>query len=93
MDYYGVLNLDSKASSADIKQAYHKVRRNFGLSVVLVCHQLILISFSAIRQLAREYHPDKNPSNEASAKFQMMKLAYAILSDPKRKAQYDEGKV
>lgn len=45
---------------------------------------------SAYRKLARQYHPDVNPNNpEAEEKFKELSTAYAILSDPEKKAQYD----
>ena len=45
----------------------------------------------AYRQLAKKYHPDMNPGNkEAEAKFKEASEAYAILSDPDKKRQYDQ---
>jgi molecular chaperone DnaJ len=45
---------------------------------------------SAYRRLARQHHPDVNPNNpEAEEKFKEISGAYAILSDPEKKAQYD----
>ena len=44
----------------------------------------------AYRQLAKKYHPDTNQGNpEAEAKFKEASEAYAILSDPEKRRQYD----
>jgi len=40
----------------------------------------------AYRKLASQHHPDKGGD---TAKFQQLQEAYAILSDPEKKAQYD----
>lgn len=43
------------------------------------------------RRLAMKYHPDRNPDNaEAEAKFKEAKEAYEILSDPQKRAAYDQ---
>ncbi|PIQ86560.1 MAG: hypothetical protein COV74_04065 [Candidatus Omnitrophica bacterium CG11_big_fil_rev_8_21_14_0_20_45_26] len=43
------------------------------------------------RKLAFQYHPDKNPGNkEAETKFKKISGAYYVLSDPKRRAEYDQ---
>jgi molecular chaperone DnaJ len=44
------------------------------------------------RSLAMKYHPDRNKDNPeaAEAKFKQIKEAYEILSDPKKRAAYDQ---
>ena len=41
------------------------------------------------RELAMKYHPDRNKAPEAEARFKEIAEAYAILSDPKKRADYD----
>ena len=44
----------------------------------------------AYRKLALKYHPDRNKGDKsAEAKFKEMSEAYAVLSDPEKKKQYD----
>ena len=44
----------------------------------------------AFRKLAVKYHPDRNPGDKASEdKFKEINEAYAVLSDPKKKEEYD----
>lgn len=44
----------------------------------------------AFREKARKWHPDVNDSPDAEAKFQEISQAYATLSDPEKKARYDQ---
>ena len=44
----------------------------------------------AYRKLAVKYHPDKNPGDkQAEERFKEINEAYAVLSDPKKKEQFD----
>jgi len=43
----------------------------------------------AFRELALRYHPDRNKEPGAEDRFKEIAEAYAVLSDPKKRAQYD----
>ncbi len=44
----------------------------------------------AYRKLARKYHPDVNKDPKAEEKFKEINAAYEVLSDSKKKQQYDQ---
>ncbi|WP_279426335.1 J domain-containing protein [Anaeromyxobacter terrae] len=43
----------------------------------------------AFRRLALQYHPDRNKAPEAEERFKEIAEAYAVLSDPRKRADYD----
>ena len=44
----------------------------------------------AYRKLALEWHPDRNKAAGANEKFKEINEAYAVVSDPKKRATYDQ---
>jgi curved DNA-binding protein CbpA len=61
-------------------------------------YDLLMISPSADREiitvvyrhLAKRYHPDRDGSPQAAARMIELNEAYAVLSDPGKRARYDE---
>jgi len=45
----------------------------------------------AFRKLALRYHPDRNKDPDATERFKEIAAAYAVLSDPAKRAAYDAG--
>ncbi len=43
----------------------------------------------AYRRLSKQYHPDLNPSEDASRIMQLINRAYEVLSDPEKRAEHD----
>jgi len=60
-------------------------------------YQILGVSFNAseeelktaYRELAKQYHPDVNPSRDTLKYFQLISLAYDVLSDPIKRKKYD----
>src|SRR4051812_18914167 len=44
----------------------------------------------AFRKLARQHHPDVSSAPDAEQRFKEINLAYEVLSDPQKRAQYDQ---
>src|ERR1700676_315500 len=48
---------------------------------------------TAYRKLARKYHPDSNQGDaKAEERFKEISEAYSVLSDEKRRKEYDEAR-
>ncbi|TAG79775.1 MAG: hypothetical protein EAZ24_04225 [Burkholderiales bacterium] len=50
-----------------------------------------IVVSAAYRALAQRYHPDKNTGRDTQAKMKAINEAYAVLSDPVRRAEYDKS--
>ena len=47
---------------------------------------------TAFRRLAAHYHPDRNASPDAPARFRLVQTAYEVLSDDGRRQAYDDNR-
>ena len=47
---------------------------------------------AAYRKKAAQYHPDRNPSPDAAARFREVQEAWEVLSDSGRRADYDDNR-
>ncbi|MEI7613831.1 MAG: DnaJ domain-containing protein [Betaproteobacteria bacterium] len=45
---------------------------------------------AAYRKKATQYHPDKNPSPDAAARFREVQEAYEVLADAERRKAFDD---
>jgi hypothetical protein len=66
----------------DDPKGYYAV---LGLTSIVSAEQIK----TAYRRRAMELHPDRNPGNNTTQQFQFLNEAYAVLSDPASKADYD----
>ena len=46
----------------------------------------------AFRQKAAFYHPDRNPADDAAARFRAVQEAYDVLSDTDKRQAYDDNR-
>ena len=47
---------------------------------------------TAFRRLAAHYHPDRNASPDAPARFRAVQEAYEVLSDDEKRQAYDDNR-
>jgi curved DNA-binding protein CbpA len=64
-----------------MKNYYKVLKLDFGATIEQIK--------KAYRQLAMQYHPDKNKATDAAQKFIEITEAYEVLRDPTLKAEYD----
>jgi DnaJ family protein C protein 7 len=85
IEYHGLLRKSELELKKSLRKDYYKV---LGLSKSAGETEIK----KAYRKLALQYHPDKNDGDtKAEARFKEVGEAYAILSDPEKKARFDSG--
>lgn len=84
-EYHNLLRKAELELKKSLRKDYYKV---LGLTKTATDTEIK----KAYRKLALQLHPDKNPDDEkAEARFKEVGEAYAILSDPQKKARFDSG--
>jgi len=80
----------SRQKSATLPQQTKLINSYYGLMKLHPSASNIAIR-RAYRQLSKEYHPDTTnlPASVATAKFQRLNEAYAVLSSPEKRSLYD----
>ena len=80
----------SRQKSATLPQQTKLINSYYGLMKLHPSASNIAIR-RAYRQLSKEYHPDTTnlPPGVATAKFQRLNEAYAVLSSPEKRSLYD----
>jgi len=48
---------------------------------------------AAYRRLAAKYHPDVDPSSEATERMKLLNAAYEVLSDPVKRMKHDMSRL
>jgi len=48
---------------------------------------------AAYRRLAAQYHPDIDPSPDATEKMKLLNIAYSVLSNPQKRQEYDMSRI
>jgi len=75
--------MSKKNTAAAKKQDYYEV---LGVSKTASADEIR----KAYKKLAMQYHPDRNPSDEAQEKFKDITHAYEVLSDNEKRGIYDK---
>lgn len=85
IEYHNLLRKAELELKKSLRKDYYKI---LGLSKTATETEIK----KAYRKLALQYHPDKNAGDDkAEARFKEVGEAYAILSDPEKKARFDSG--